>query len=100
MMGSHNSSGCMWGKPDRDTPTAMHITLLGSQPMDKAREHPLERTATINPAQQRICISAGSAASQTLRIQRQATATFTQWIGGSESNRQSHFSPPSRPIQS
>src|SRR2546426_10331222 len=26
-------------------------------------------------------------------------ATFTQWTGGSESNRQSHFSPPSRPIQ-
>ena len=28
------------------------------------------------------------------------TATFTQWIGGSESNRHSHSSPPSRPIQS
>jgi len=28
------------------------------------------------------------------------TATFTQWIGGSDSNRQSHVSPPSRPIQS
>ena len=28
------------------------------------------------------------------------TATFTLWIGGSESNRQSHFSPPSLPIQS
>ena len=28
------------------------------------------------------------------------TATFTQWIGGSESNRQLHSSPPSRPIQS
>lgn len=28
------------------------------------------------------------------------TATFTQWIGGSESNRQPHSSPPSRPIQS
>src|SRR5262245_32385113 len=26
------------------------------------------------------------------------TATFTQWIGGSASNRHSHFSPPSRPI--
>ena len=26
------------------------------------------------------------------------TATFTLNIGGSESNRQSHFSPPSRPI--
>ena len=25
------------------------------------------------------------------------TATFTQWIGGSESNRHSHSSPPSRP---
>ena len=30
----------------------------------------------------------------------QTTATLTQWIGGSESNRQSHSSPPSRPIQS
>jgi hypothetical protein len=29
-----------------------------------------------------------------------ATATFTQWIGGRESYRQSHSSPPSRPIQS
>jgi hypothetical protein len=29
----------------------------------------------------------------------QTTATFTQWTGGSESNRQSHVSPPSRPIQ-
>jgi hypothetical protein len=28
------------------------------------------------------------------------TATLTLWIGGSESNRQSHFSPPSLPIQS
>ena len=28
------------------------------------------------------------------------TATFTQWIGGSESKRQLHSSPPSRPIQS
>jgi len=28
------------------------------------------------------------------------TATFTQWIGGSESNRQFHSSPPSRPIHS
>src|SRR5580700_7528511 len=28
------------------------------------------------------------------------TATFTQWIGGRESNRQFHSSPPSRPIQS
>ena len=28
------------------------------------------------------------------------TAAFTQWIGGSASNKQSHFSPPSRPIQS
>src|SRR5262245_9233126 len=28
------------------------------------------------------------------------TATFTQWIGGSESYRQLHSSPPSRPIQS
>jgi hypothetical protein len=28
------------------------------------------------------------------------TATFTLWIGGSESNRQSHFSPPSLPIHS
>src|SRR5204863_3538297 len=27
-------------------------------------------------------------------------AAFTQWIGGSASNRHSHFSPPSRPIQS
>ena len=33
-------------------------------------------------------------------IHRHTTATLTQWIGGSESNRQSHFSPPSRPIQS
>ena len=30
----------------------------------------------------------------------QTTATFTQLIGGSESNRQFHCSPPSRPIQS
>src|SRR5262249_39267715 len=30
----------------------------------------------------------------------QTTATLTQWIGGSESNRQVHSSPPSRPIQS
>jgi hypothetical protein len=29
-----------------------------------------------------------------------ATATLTLWIGGSESNRQSYCSPPSRPIQS
>jgi hypothetical protein len=29
-----------------------------------------------------------------------ATATFTQWIGGSDSKRHSHSSPPSRPIQS
>ncbi len=28
------------------------------------------------------------------------TATFTQWIGGSESKTQLHSSPPSRPIQS
>ena len=28
------------------------------------------------------------------------TATLTQWIGGSASNRRSHRSPPSRPIQS
>ncbi len=28
------------------------------------------------------------------------TATLTLWIGGSELNRQSHCSPPSRPIQS
>jgi tetratricopeptide (TPR) repeat protein len=28
------------------------------------------------------------------------TATFTQWIGGNESKRQLHSSPPSRPIQS
>ena len=28
------------------------------------------------------------------------TATFTHWIGGSESKRHSHFSPPSLPIQS
>jgi hypothetical protein len=28
------------------------------------------------------------------------TPTFTQLIGGNDSNRQSHFSPPSRPIQS
>ncbi len=28
------------------------------------------------------------------------TATFTQWIGGSESKRQLQSSPPSRPIQS
>ena len=32
--------------------------------------------------------------------QAHTTATFTQWIGGSESNRQLHSSPPSRPIQS
>ncbi len=32
--------------------------------------------------------------------QTHTTATFTQWIGGSESNRQVHSSPPSRPIQS
>ena len=30
----------------------------------------------------------------------QTTATFTEWIGGSASNRQLHSSPPSRPIQS
>jgi len=30
----------------------------------------------------------------------QTTATFTQLIGGRESKRHSHFSPPSRPIQS
>ena len=30
----------------------------------------------------------------------QTTATFTQLIGGRESNRQSHWSPLSRPIQS
>ena len=30
----------------------------------------------------------------------QTTATFTQWIGGSESNMHSHSSPPSRPIHS
>jgi len=30
--------------------------------------------------------------------QRHTTATFTLWIGGSESNRQSHCSPPSLPI--
>src|SRR5882672_8073279 len=29
------------------------------------------------------------------RREAHTTATFTQWIGGSESNRQSHFSPPS-----
>jgi len=37
---------------------------------------------------------------QARRPETQTTATFTQWTGGSESNRQSHFSPPSRPIHS
>jgi hypothetical protein len=32
--------------------------------------------------------------------QRHTTATLTLWIGGSESNRQSHCSPPSLPIHS
>jgi hypothetical protein len=31
---------------------------------------------------------------------RHTTATLTLWIGGSESNRHSNFSPLSRPIQS
>ena len=34
------------------------------------------------------------------RRRTHTTATFTLWIGGSESNRQSHFSPPSLPIHS
>ena len=33
-------------------------------------------------------------------LKGQTTATFTQWIGGNESKRQLHSSPPSRPIQS
>jgi len=33
-------------------------------------------------------------------VDLQTTATFTQWIGGRASNRQSHRSPPSLPIHS
>ena len=39
-----------------------------------------------------------SAASRHIRTH--TTATLTLWIGGSESNRQSHCSPPSLPIHS
>ena len=38
--------------------------------------------------------------SGTCNVETHTTATLTLWIGGSESNRQSHFSPPSLPIQS
>jgi len=34
------------------------------------------------------------------RSRAHTTATLTLWIGGSESNKQSNFSPPSLPIQS
>src|ERR1700693_5818521 len=41
---------------------------------------------------------AGSRVSRAGRSDTHTTATLTLWIGGSESNRQSHCSPPSLPI--
>lgn len=43
--------------------------------------------------------AAAGAGPWSLDAKLQTPATLTEWIGGSESNRQLHVSPPSRPIQ-
>ena len=55
----------------------------------------------LRPTSAQDCESWGSwEPCETDRSLPQTTATFTQWIGGSESKMHSHCSPPSRPIQS
>ncbi|SRR6266571_7841021 len=85
---------CRWTTRDASARPPHPADLQGASPAPGAGKS--ARGAASHPLMSRT----GSPAWRRPRRPRHTTATFTQWIGGSESNRQLQSSPPSRPIQS
>ena len=78
------------GVPSRDaSPPAMSVASQAETAPPWPDPHAAPRVGEVGAG--RMNVASGGRSAHT-------TATFTQWIGGSASNRDSHSSPPSRPI--